>query len=57
MSKILKTKHYKKSKGRCQKKACERYQDLFEELENKNHQMVAKKYKSLPEDKTQRVVE
>ena len=57
MSKILKTKHYKKSKGRCQKKACERYQDLFEELENKNHQMVAKKYKSLPEDKNQRVVE
>ena len=44
MSKDSSANHYQKNKERLHKKACERYQDLFEE-KIKNENLVAKDMK------------
>ena len=40
MCKNLSTKYYEENKERLQKKACERYQNLYKEEKEKNDNMV-----------------
>ena len=57
MSKDSSAKYYQNNKERLPKKACERYQSLSKEEEEKKQQYACERYKNLPEDKKQKLVE
>lgn len=42
--------YYKKKQEILQKKACERYEDLYEKDKNKKHQYACKRYRKLSEE-------
>ena len=50
------TGNYQKNKERFQKKVLERYQNLSEENENKNHQYPREWYRNFLGDKKQKLV-
>ena len=51
MSKNLSAKYYQENKGRLQKKARERYQNLSKEKKEKKRHYGRERYKNLSEDK------
>ena len=57
MSKTLSAKYYQENKERLQKKALERYQNLFKEEKEKKQQYGCEWYKNLSEDEKQKLVE
>ena len=57
MCKSLSAKCYQENKGRVQKKARERYENLSKEEKEKKHQYVCERCKNLSEDEKQKLVE
>ena len=57
MSKSLSAKHYQENKGRLQKKARERYQNLSKEEKDRKQQYGCERFKNLSEDEKQKLFE
>ena len=57
MSRNLSAKYYQENKERLQRKARERYQNLFKEEKEKKQQNDRERYKNISEDEKQKLVE
>ena len=57
MSKDSIAKYHQNNKERVQKKACEKYQSIFEDKKKKKGQYGPERYKNLPENGKQKLVE
>ena len=57
MSSNLSAKYYQENKERLQRKARERYQNLFKEEKEKKQQNDRERYKNISEDEKQKLVE